>query len=82
VRLAGAEQHAVRDDDGGAPADLEQAQEQRQEQQLGLLGLDDLLEVLGGGLVVEAAGEGRVGQDQRVALGVVSVETDWASESL
>ena len=44
----GAEQHAIGHDDGGAAAGLEQAQEEREEEQLGLLGLDDLLQVLGG----------------------------------
>jgi hypothetical protein len=41
VRLAGAEQHAVGHDHRRPAAGLEQAQEQGQEQQLGLLGLDD-----------------------------------------
>jgi hypothetical protein len=54
-------------------AGLEQPQEQRQEEQFGLLGLDDALEVLGGVLVVERPGEGRVGQDERVHLLVASV---------
>jgi len=69
VGLGGAEQHTIGDDDGGSAAGLEQAQEQRREQQLRLLGLDDLLQVLGGGLVVEAAGERGIGEDQRVAFG-------------
>ena len=73
VRLARPEEHAVGHDDGGAAAGLEQAQEEREEEQLGLLGLDDLLQVLGGGLVVEAAGEGRIGEDERVLLRVVVV---------
>ena len=47
VRVARAEEHAVGHDDRGASAGLEQPQEQRQEEQLGLLGLDDLLQVLG-----------------------------------
>ncbi len=68
MRRARAEQHAVGHDHGGAAAGLEQAQEERQEEQLGLLGLDDLQQVLGGVLVVEAAGEGRIGQQQRVLL--------------
>jgi hypothetical protein len=55
VRLAAAEQHAVGHDDRGPAAGLQQAQEQRQEQQLGLLGLDDGQQVLGGVLVVQAA---------------------------
>ncbi len=68
VRVGRAEEHAVGHDDGGASAGLEQAQEEREEEQLGLLRLDDLLEVLGGVLVVEDAGERRIGQDQRVFL--------------
>ncbi len=71
VRFARPEEYAVGHDDGGAAAGLEQAQEQGQEQQLGLLRLDDLLQVLGGGLVVETAGKRRVGEDERVPLGVV-----------
>ena len=68
-----AEEHAIGHDDGGAAAGLEQAQEERHEEQLGLLGLDDALEVLGGGLVIEAAGEGRIGEDEGVLLRVVLV---------
>jgi hypothetical protein len=71
VGLAGAEQHAIRDDGGCAATALQQAQEKGQEQQFGLLGLDDLLQVLGGGFVVQAASKGRIGQDQGVFLGVV-----------
>ena len=73
VRLGGAEQHAVRHDDGRAAAGLEQAQEQGEEQQLGLLGLDDLQQVLGGVLVVEGAGEGRIGEDQGIVFLVAGV---------
>ena len=47
VRLGRAEQHAVGHDDRGAAAGLEQPQEQGEEQQLGLLRLDDLQQVLG-----------------------------------
>ena len=42
-------------------------------QQLGLLGLDDLLQVLCGGLVVETARERRIGEDQGVLLRVIIV---------
>jgi hypothetical protein len=70
VGLAAAEQHAVGHDDRRAPAGLEQAQEQGQEQQLGLFGLDGLLQVLGGVFVVQAARKGRVGQDEAVGLGI------------
>ena len=79
VRLGRAEQHAVRHDDGGAPAGLEQPQEQREEQQLGLLRLDDVLQILGGGLVVERAGERRIGEHQRVASGILGVVLGEAS---
>ena len=70
VRLAGAKQHAVGHDHGGAPAGFEQAQEQGQKQQLGLFGFDGLLQVFGGVFVVEAARKGRVGQDEAVGLGI------------
>lgn len=40
------------------------------EEHLGLLGLHDPLQVLAGGLVVERPGEGGVGQDERVLLGI------------
>ena len=68
VRLAGAEEHAVRHDDRRAAARLEQTQEERQEEQLGLLGLDHSLEILGDVLVVERSGKGRIGQHQGVLL--------------
>ena len=63
-----AEEHAVGHDDRGASAGLEQPQEEREEEQLGLLRLDDLLQVLGAVLVVERAGEGRIGEDEGVLL--------------
>ena len=66
VRVGRAEEHAVGHDDGGASAGLEQAQEEGEEEQLGLLGLDDLLEVLGAVLVVERPGKRRIGEDERV----------------
>ena len=68
VRVGRAEEHAVGHDDGGASAGLEQAQEEGEEEQFGLLRLDDLLEVLGVVLVVERAGERRIGEDERVFL--------------
>ena len=71
MRLARPEEYAVGHDDGGAAAGLEQAQEQGKEQQLGLLCLDDLLQVSGGGLVVETARKRRIGEDERVPLSVV-----------
>lgn len=68
MRLAGAEQHAIGHDHRGPPAGLQKPQEESEEEELGLLGLDDLEQVLGGVLVVEASGEGRIGQHQRVFL--------------
>lgn len=61
----------VGDDNGGAAAVVQQAQEKHQEEQLGLFCLDNLLQVLGGRFVVQAAGKGRIGQDQGVFLGIV-----------
>ncbi len=58
MRLGGAEQHAVGHDDGGAAAGLEQSQEQREEEQLGLLRLDDLQEILRRVLVIEVPANG------------------------
>ena len=71
--LARPEEHTVGHDNGGAPAGLKQAEEERKEQQLGLLGLDDLLQILGGGLVVETARKRRIGEDQGVLLRVIVV---------
>ena len=73
MRLGRSEENAVGHDDGGPTAGLEQAEEEREEQQLGLLGLDDLLKVLGGGLVVEASRERRIGEDQGVCLRAIVV---------
>jgi len=66
VGLRRAEEDAIGDDDGGAAAGLQQAKEEGEEEELGLPGLDDLEEVLGGILVVEGAGEGRIGEDEGV----------------
>ena len=63
VGLAGAEEHAVRHDGGAAAAHLEHAQDEGDEEQLGLLGLDGAQDVGVHVLVVEAALEGRIGQD-------------------
>ncbi len=49
-------------------AGLQQAQEEGEEEQLGLLGLDDLEQVLRDVRVVQGAGEGRVGEDESVLL--------------
>ena len=71
MRVARPEEYTVGHDDGGAAAGLEEAQEQGKEQQFGFLRLDDLLQILGGGLVVETARKRRIGEDERVPLGVV-----------
>jgi hypothetical protein len=68
VRVGRAEEDAVGHDDGGASAGFEQAEKEGQEEQLGLLGLDDLKEVLRAGLVIERARERRIGQEQGVFL--------------
>jgi hypothetical protein len=70
VRGGGAEQHAVRHDNGRAPAGLQELQEQRHEQKLGLLGLDDGEQVFRGGLVIERARERRIGQHEAIAVGI------------
>jgi hypothetical protein len=56
VRLARSEQHAVRDDDGCPATRFQEPQEESDEEKLGLLGLDDLLKVLGAVLVVKRSG--------------------------
>ena len=50
------------------PPGLSSRRNKRQKQQFGLLGLDDLQQVLGGVLVIERPGKGRIGEHQRVAL--------------
>ena len=61
VRGGGAEEDAVRHDAGAAAADLEHPQEQRQEQQLGLLGFADLQQIGRDDIRVKAALEGGIG---------------------
>ena len=73
MRVARPEQHPVRHDDGSAPARLQQAQEQRQKQQLGLLGLNDPLQILRRVLIIKRPGERRVRQHQRVGLFLAGV---------
>ena len=73
VGIGRAEEHAIRHDNGGAATGLEHAQEERHEEQFGFLGLDDALEILGGGFVIEAAGEGRIGEDEGVFFRVVLI---------
>jgi hypothetical protein len=53
VGFARSEQYPVGDDDGGTPAGLQQSHEEGYEEQLGLFGLDDLLEVFRAGLVIQ-----------------------------
>jgi len=68
VRGRRAEQHSFGHDHRSAPADLQEPQEQREKQEFGLLGLDDLLQVLRGRLVIERAGERRIGEEKAVAV--------------
>ena len=68
MRGRGAEQHAVGHDHRRAAADLQEPQEEREKQQFRLLGLHHLLQVLRGRLVIERAGERRIGEDEAVAL--------------
>jgi hypothetical protein len=62
------EEDAVGDDDGGAAPGLEEPEEEGEEEELGLLRPDDLLEVFRGVLVVEGAGERGIREDEGVAL--------------
>ena len=73
VGIGRAEEHAIRHDDGGAATGLENAKEERHEEQLGFLGLDDALEILGGGLVIKTACEGRIGEDEGVFFRIVLI---------
>lgn len=73
VGIGRAKEHAVRHDDGGAATGLENAQEERHEEEFGFLGLDDALEVLGGGFVIETARERRIGEDEGVFFRVVLI---------
>lgn len=70
----GAEEDTVGNDDGRPAAGLEQFDEERQEEQFCLLCFDDGQEVLGDILVVQAAGERRVGQDDVVLLLLFGME--------
>src|SRR5208283_4039492 len=63
-------QNPVGHDNSGSAADPKEPQEQREKEQLGLLGFDDLLEILRGCLEIQRPGEGRIGEDQTVAAGV------------
>ncbi len=63
VRFGRTEQHAFGHDDCGASAGLEQAEEEREKKQFGLLRLDDLQQILRGVLVIERPGKGRIGED-------------------
>ena len=47
------EENSIWDNDCGPATRLEQTEEESQEEKFGLLGLDDLLEILGTVLVVE-----------------------------
>ena len=66
VGIGGAEENPIRHDDRRTTARLEQAEKQGQEEQFGLLGLDDRQQILGGVFVIERTGEGRIGQHEGV----------------
>lgn len=71
VSLAGAEEHAVRHDDGGASAHLEHVEDEDEEEQLGLLGLDLALERGIDVFEVDGALEGRVGEHDIETVGAL-----------
>ena len=70
------EENAVRNDGSATSAGLEHPYEKGQEKELRLLGLGDGKEGLAHSLVVQAAGEGRIGEAQGIAalVGVVGGE--------
>ncbi len=64
VRVAGAEKHAVRHDDGGASARLKQSQKQGDEQQFGFLGAARRAFQVGRDFAfVDTSGKRRIGQN-------------------
>ena len=70
VSTAAAEEHAVGDDAGATTASLEHSHEQGKEQQLGFVAADHGAQRLAHALTVQAALERRIGEDERVTLGV------------
>ena len=73
VGIGRAEEDSIGHDDGGAATGLQEAQEERHEEEFGFFGFDDLEEVFGGGLVIEATGEGRIGEDEGVFFRIVLI---------
>ncbi len=73
MRVAGTEQHAIRDDAGATPAGFELFQEQADEQQFGFFGFTDLQQIFGGAVKIERAFEWRIGEDQRVGIALQCV---------
>jgi hypothetical protein len=73
VRLGRSEQHTVGHDRRRPPTGLQQPQEEREEQQLGLPGFDDALQILGGVLVIQRPGERRIGEHHRIVLSIKSI---------
>lgn len=70
MRARRAEQHAVRDDHGSATGRRQHAQDQRNEQQLGLAGAHLGQQRLAGVLEIERALERRIGQNHPVLPGL------------
>ena len=76
VCITAAEEHAVGDDAGAATSRFEHAHEQSKEQQLGFVAVDHGAQRLAHALTVQAALEGRIGEDERVTLGVEVLVTE------
>ena len=70
VRRGRAEQHPVRHDAGAPAAHFQHPQKQRQKQKLGLFGLAQFEQVRRNNVGVQAAFEGRIGQNQRIGFPV------------
>ncbi len=66
MRRRGTKQYAIGHDHRRATTGFQQANDQGQEQQLGLLGLDDLQQIFGTAFKVQRTSERRIGQYQRV----------------
>ena len=72
VRRAGAEQHAVGHDHGRPSAGLQQAQKEGHKEQFGLFGFDHPQQIFGRRFIIQAAGKGGIGEDQRVVFGLAA----------
>ena len=73
MRLLGTKEHTVRNDGGAAAANLEALEEERQEQELGLGRRDRVAQVLGDGLLVEAALEWWVCHDEGIGVALLVI---------